>query len=475
MPTGLPTEFASLDVLMAQLPHLVANASPRAVADAVLALPAGMESLVGALEGVQAQAVYRDMAILVSAYIIESKFKKEEVRNTVPSVLAVPFAALAGKLKQEMIMSYDSYCLSNVYNTREEGKSRCAAGVSSEDGMMYGGRQWEDLRLSRAFDGGPEEATFVLIHAEIESHTPRLIRAFDAIVAALAEPAAVREAPLLAALGALKGTLERIVVSQLKMFNASDPRNYERFVRPWIFGWKGNADFPDGVSFEGVPAAQNTRLRGETGAQSTIIPSCDLVLGISHKQDALQSMLEELEAFRPQAQRAYLAKLRGTFYGEGVGVGGGLDGGSPHLLRDAVAAHASLPLARELNDCIGLVWAFRDVHVTFADMYISRFTSNANATGGTPFKAYLRKHRDESMAGQLRLEALGEAALCDWKLRPAEEVEADISASLEDATENGIPAFLLARHAPLIAAYPSPSLARKAYPRAGEISAWSTR
>jgi hypothetical protein len=23
-------------------------------------------------------------------------------------------------------------------------------------------------------------------------------------------------------------------------FNASDPRNYEKWVRPWIFGWKGS-------------------------------------------------------------------------------------------------------------------------------------------------------------------------------------------------------------------------------------------
>ena len=30
----------------------------------------------------------------------------------------------------------------------------------------------------------------------------------------------------------LRGVMEGILVSQLKMFNASDPRKYERFVRP---------------------------------------------------------------------------------------------------------------------------------------------------------------------------------------------------------------------------------------------------
>lgn len=46
--------------------------------------------------------------------------------------------------------------------------------------------------------------------------------------------------------------MDCIIVSQLKMFNASDPRNYEKFVRPWIFGWRGNPDFESGTSF--VPA-----------------------------------------------------------------------------------------------------------------------------------------------------------------------------------------------------------------------------
>lgn len=62
------------------------------------------------------------------------------------------------------------------------------------------------------------------------------------------------------------------------MFNASDPRNYEKYVRPWIFGWRGNADFDSGVTFEGTGGGP-TFLRGETGAQSSIIPSIDIVLG----------------------------------------------------------------------------------------------------------------------------------------------------------------------------------------------------
>jgi hypothetical protein len=44
------------------------------------------------------------------------------------------------------------------------------------------------------------------------------------------------------------------------------------------------------VVFEGVQEAP-TFLRGETGAQSTIVPSADLVLGITHKGDMLRTFL----------------------------------------------------------------------------------------------------------------------------------------------------------------------------------------
>lgn len=142
--------------------------------------------------------------------------------------------------------------------------------------------------------------------------------------------------------------MERIIVSQLKMFNASDPRNYETFVRPWIFGWRGNPDFEQGVVFEGAKA-EPTQLRGETGAQSTIIPSLDVMLGITHKADALRTMLTELEAYRPKPHRDFLSALRILMWGSDVGAGGSSVEGStgsaakdglhaPHALRDFIRA-----------------------------------------------------------------------------------------------------------------------------------------
>ena len=63
------------------------------------------------------------------------------------------------------------------------------------------------------------------------------------------------------------------------------------------YGWKNHPALPDGVVYEGVaelPGPQ--RLRGETGAQSTIVPVLDALLGVAHAPDPLREYLDEYVA-----------------------------------------------------------------------------------------------------------------------------------------------------------------------------------
>ena len=136
----------------------------------------------------------------------------------------------------------------------------------------------------------------------------------------------------------------------------------------------------------------------------------------------------------------------------------------PHRLRDFVRASRDPAAVRAFNECIAAVWAFRDIHVTFSALYIGRYTDRETATGGTPYKAYLRKHRDESMSHQLT--ELGD----ECRVRPAVPTQAQFAADLDavadPSTPNGIPAHLLARHADIIARHGrgSPALSRKSFP-----------
>lgn len=306
---------------MSRLPSLLHDPDPRALAREVDALPLLQVPIAGAGGAGSPellQALLRDYSILVSAYLLEGKAKSKlaadgtpstssststpsgqsgmgsasgggppqhehqhqdaassadgSLRDRVPPQLGIPLFQLCESLGQPTIMEYSSYCLGNCYSIKQhEGEALLhrataatgdAASTSSVGYRDYSHPDWhwDNLRLIRAFDGGPEEATFILIHSEIESNCGRLVQGYDLLLHALRDvwigdrgddagnrAVTTRTSPIISdaaiasvitALDDIKETTDSIIVSQLKMFNASDPRKYEQFVRPWIFGWK---------------------------------------------------------------------------------------------------------------------------------------------------------------------------------------------------------------------------------------------
>jgi hypothetical protein len=127
-------------------------------------------------------------------------------------------------------------------------------------------------------------------------------------------------------------------------------------------------------------------------------------------------------------------------------------------------------LGASFNACVALLWAFRDIHVSFASLYIGKNTARELATGGTPFKAYLAKHRDDVLAHQLR--EFGDAVLAKWPPLDAAALDAELSSVLLPAAANGIPPHLMRRHAEIVSRVGkgAPSLHRKAFPAAA--AAW---
>jgi len=163
-------------------------------------------------------------------------------------------------------------------------------------------------------------------------------------------------------------------------------------VRPFIHGWKDHPALPDGVRYEGVAElAGPQRLRGETGAQSTIVPVLDALLGVAHAPDPLRDYLDEMRGYMPPAHRAFLEQVE--------------QGGS---VRSAVRelAGARPELAEAYDACLRWLEAFRTLHLDYAAKYIhAQAGGGANpsdvGTGGTPFMKYLAKHRDETAADRL--------------------------------------------------------------------------
>jgi indoleamine 2,3-dioxygenase len=144
------------------------------------------------------------------------------------------------------------------------------------------------------------------------------------------------------------------------------------------------------VRYDGVEAYGGApqQFRGETGAQSSIIPALDAVLGITHKNDPLRPYLMEMRDYMPREHRAFIATLE-----QGPAV------------REYVLAHRDTePALREAyNACVHWITEFRTKHLEYAARYIHQQSQHGMdnptnvGTGGTPFMPYLKKHRDETL------------------------------------------------------------------------------
>lgn len=351
--TTLSAEYAPWEAAVADLPQLLVAGRVR---QAVHRLPPlDTRHLSSAAE--------YNRAMLLLSYLGQSYvFGTAEPADHIPAVLAQPWHSVAAELGRHPVLSYGSYALSNW--RRFDPAEPIALG---------------NIARLTGFYGGLDEDWFVLIHVAIEATAgPGLLAAVRAQCAA----AAGDGDGVAAALTELGDTLERMLAILHRITEHCDPYIYYTRVRQFSFGWKDNPALPDGVWYEGVPEYQGRpqKFRGETGAQSTIIPAFDAVLGLDLSTDPLGAHVIELREYMPPQHRAFLRSFQ-----------------SGSAVRDLAERHRG-HVAESYNRCVELIATFRKEHLHYAATYIrgQRQGSVANpiaiGTGGTPFMRYLADH-----------------------------------------------------------------------------------
>ena len=312
------------------------------------------------------EAAMRTLSYLGQAYV----WGQPEAPAALPAGLAVPWHEVAAAIGREPILSYASYAL---WNWRR----------IDEDGPIALG----NIALLQHFLGGLDEAWFILIHVDIER------RAGAALAAGARAQTAISagdDANATVALSELGDALDGILATMQRMPESCDPYVYYHRVRPYIFGWHNNPALPGGLVYEGVTAyaGKPQSFRGETGAQSTIVPCLDAVLGVEHAPDELRTYLMEMRRYMPVKHVGLLEAFEA----------------GPTALSRVVALGAAAPagLVAARNRAVELLRAFRALHLEYAATYINRQAAAATGnptdvgTGGTPFMKYLKKHRDET-------------------------------------------------------------------------------
>ena len=128
-----------------------------------------------------------------------------------------------------------------------------------------------------------------------------------------AQKAVAQDSPsaVAAELAIIASTLATLHGILQRMPERCDPYVYYRRVRPYLHGWADHPSLPDGVAYEGVAAYGGApqKFRGETGAQSSIIPSLDAALKIVHADDPLRRYLREMLDYMPPQHRAFIRAI----------------------------------------------------------------------------------------------------------------------------------------------------------------------
>jgi len=304
-------------------------------------------------------------SFIVQAYV----WAESEAPKCLPRNLALPYCLLADHLEQFPLLPYSAYTLDNWAKLDPQGEITL-----------------DNLRVIQNFYNGQDENWFIMVHIEIEAKAGKALTAIPGVLDAVdqTDVSTLKQklADIVAAWDLINPVFDRMV-------ERCDPYIYYLRVRPYIHGWKGNPALPEGLIYEGVEKYEGKpqAFRGQTGSQSSIVPTMDALLGIAHKPDPMRHYLDELHAYRPQKHRAFIDMVQ-----------------QRSQLRAFVSQQNDPELTKLYNTIVSHVQQFRTRHLEYAASYINKQALSAEGnptetgTGGTPFMEYLKKHRDESEA-----------------------------------------------------------------------------
>lgn len=304
-------------------------------------------------------------SFMVQAYV----WGEPDAPTALPACLALPIWQIGKAIGQPPLLPYSSYTLENW--TRFEA-----------DGAI----DLSNIHILQPFEGGMDEAWFILVHVAIEARAGALLAEVPGLVGAASDGDETAAEVGLAACAQVWDDVNAIFD---RMPDRCDPYIYFHRVRPWIHGWKDNPALPDGLIYEGVAetAGKPQVFRGQTGSQSSMVPAMDALLSVGHAADPLRSFLDELHAYRPPEHRRFIEDIRAA-----------------SQLRDFVSKSGNPNLTEAYNQNLVSLARFRTRHLEYAASYINRQSKGGTGndpdvgTGGTPFMRYLKKHRDEAEA-----------------------------------------------------------------------------
>lgn len=339
-PAGSPLE--ALDELGRDLPSLLEDANARQFLREVQ-IPAWPSDTVTPESLPELRLYYVRLGFVASGYVNQIG---QAPATVLPRNIAIPFAHACRLLDRPPILSYDGYALYN-WKRFDPAKPIVLGNIDTFQNFVH------------LYD----EHWFILVHVEIEAIAAETLAAIDAGAEAVR---AQDSRGVDAALTRLAETVNRMTAVLRRIPEKMDPHVYFRSFRPYI-------RFFENVVYEGVDHTPMS-FRGETGAQSSVMPALVSFMKIPHAPSTLTNHLADMRRFMPADHR--------------------------RVLEEIAAMPDPRPLASKepYNAVLEAMAVFREVHFGWADLYIHQRVSDPRGTGGTPYRQWLQQLVDETRA-----------------------------------------------------------------------------
>jgi indoleamine 2,3-dioxygenase len=337
-------ELGILDEVGRDLPSLLHDRDFRKYANELVIPPWGGQA--GDEDLPELRLHYVRLGFLASAYVNQVG----EPRATVlPRNIAVPLDRACKLLGRPPILSYDGYALFNWKRFNPEAP------------IALG-----NIDTIQNFVHLYDEHWFILVHVEIEAIAAAVLTAIARSQEALARR---DEAGVSQALQDVAASVWRQACVLQRIPEKMDPALYYRTFRPYI-------TFFEGVLYEGVQP-QPSSYRGETGAQSSIMPLLVAFMKIPHQPSGLTNHLLEMRQYMPRDHRA--------------------------LIEAVEQMPPTKPLAdrNAYNDVLEAIATFREIHYGWAQQYINQWVADPRGTGGTPYMHWLKQLIDETRGAKI--------------------------------------------------------------------------
>lgn len=344
----LPERYSDVQEIITNLPSLIQSGNMLELC--ILNLKNKIDIVSQETDVFVIQALYRAYTFLTSAYLLEPSNRNKTNgkygvgRNVLPIQLTQPLEYVSSKLDVYPWLDYHyAYSLGNYVK---------------KDPLL--GFDYTNLDMACKFSGTTDEIGFIMVHVDINSHSPNLIKGIQTCI----------NGNKLHGLELILNTMEKVNERRKTMWKASNPSNYNNF-RAFIMGIKGNEDiFGPGVRYEGSTNEELRTYRGQSGSQDDIIPTVDIFSGLFkfYPDNVLTHYLLDMRSYRPKPVQKFLTDLESNYI-------------------DYTTLNADE--LKLLYEILEQIHHFRNGHWMFVQKYIMANTKYNVATGGTPLTTWI--------------------------------------------------------------------------------------